>query len=202
MRSDNRTDDVMGGTHIGYPIPEGLAGRIFQGTRAGYHLYYLCPKQLHSKHVEGLAVDIFLAHVDGTLKSEESTRGSRGNSVLAGSRLGDDAALAHALGQQNLAHGVVHLVGAGVAEVLPLDVDFRSTQLAGHPLGEIERRRATDVLPQIVVQLGGELGVVLRLFVLGRKLVQRGDQRLRHEPSAELAEVTHLVGHLRRTFWH
>ncbi len=44
--------------------------------------------------------------------------------MLAGARLGDDALLAHAQGQQTLADGVVDLVGAGVQQVFALEVDL------------------------------------------------------------------------------
>jgi hypothetical protein len=43
--------------------------------------------------------------------------------VLAGAGLGDDARLAHALGEQRLAERVVDLVRAGVVEVLALEVE-------------------------------------------------------------------------------
>ena len=51
--------------------------------------------------------------------------------MLARAGLGDDARLAHALGEQRLAEHVVDLVGAGVAEVLALEVDARAAARAG-----------------------------------------------------------------------
>ena len=42
----------------------------------------------------------------------------------AGAGLGDDALLAHAPRQQNLAEHVVHLVRAGVVEVLAFEIDL------------------------------------------------------------------------------
>jgi hypothetical protein len=44
----------------------------------------------------------------------------------AGAGLGDDALLAHALGQQDLAEHVVDLVRAGVVELLALEIDLRA----------------------------------------------------------------------------
>ena len=63
------------------------------------------------------------AHVDDALQAEQGAGRGRGHAVLAGAGLGDDAALAHAHGEQRLTEHVVDLVGAGVAEVLALEVD-------------------------------------------------------------------------------
>ena len=52
-----------------------------------------------------------------------------GDAVHAGAGLGDDARLAHALGQHDLAEHVVHLVRAGVIEVLALEIDFRAAEM-------------------------------------------------------------------------
>jgi hypothetical protein len=44
----------------------------------------------------------------------------------AGSGLGNDAFLAHALRQENLAEHVVHLVRAGVIELLAFEINLRA----------------------------------------------------------------------------
>ena len=62
--------------------------------------------------------------------------------MLAGTGLGDDALFAHALGQQDLPHGVVDFVGAGVQQVLALEVNLRAAKVAGESLGVVERGRA------------------------------------------------------------
>jgi hypothetical protein len=61
-------------------------------------------------------------------ESRSARHGGRGDAVLARAGLGDDAGLAHALGQQDLAEAVVDLVRAGVVQVLALEVDFRPAQ--------------------------------------------------------------------------
>ena len=71
-----------------------------------------------------LAFDVRLPHVDDTLQPEQRTDRSHSHSVLACACLGDDAALAHALGQQGLPDGIVYLVCSGVVEVFPFEVDF------------------------------------------------------------------------------
>jgi hypothetical protein len=51
--------------------------------------------------------------------------------VLARAGLGDDPGLAHALGQQDLAHAVVDLVRAGVVQLLALEIDLRAAEMLG-----------------------------------------------------------------------
>ena len=67
--------------------------------------------------------------------------------MLAGARFGDDTPLAHLPGHEDLPHGVVDLVGAGVVEVLALEVDLCAVAL-GEPPGAVERARAPDVVAQ------------------------------------------------------
>ncbi len=48
--------------------------------------------------------------------------------MLAGAGLGDDARLAHAPGEQDLAEHVVDLVRAGVIELVALEIDLRAAE--------------------------------------------------------------------------
>ena len=72
----------------------------------------------------------FGAHVDVALEAEQRARRRRGHAVLAGARFGDDAPLAHALGEQRLAERVVDLVRAGVRQILALQEDARAADTA------------------------------------------------------------------------
>ena len=74
--------------------------------------------------------------------------------MLARARLGDDALLAEAPGEQRLADGVVDLVRARVREVLALEPDARAADLGRQPLGEVERRLPPDVVAAERGQLG------------------------------------------------
>jgi len=62
--------------------------------------------------------------------------------------LGDDARLAHAPREQDLAKAVVDLVRAGVIEVLALEIDFRTAEMLAQALREIERALAADIVLQ------------------------------------------------------
>ena len=90
--------------------------------------------------------------------------------MLARAGLGDDAGLAHALGEKNLAEAIVDLVAAGVVELIALEVDFRTAKMLGQAFGEIERRRTAGVMGVEVFQLGLErrirLGVGIGLLQL------------------------------------
>ena len=86
-------------------------------------------------------------------ETEARAGGGGGDAVLAGAGLGDDAGPAHAPGEQDLAHDIVDLVGAGVIELVALEVDLRAAEMPGQALGEIERARPADVVLEKTVEL-------------------------------------------------
>src|SRR5690606_31337112 len=151
-------------------------------------------EQLHPGHVERLALAVDGAHVDDALQAEQRGGGGGGHAVLAGAGLGDDALLAQPLGQQRLAQHVVDLVGAGVGEVLALEQHARAAGLLAEARHVGERGRPPRVRAQQVVELGQERRVLLGLGVGASDLVERGDERLGHEPAAEDAELAPGVG--------
>ena len=55
--------------------------------------------------------------------------------MLAGASLGDDAAFAHAFGEQDLANAVVDFVRPGVEQILALKINLRAAQVARETLG-------------------------------------------------------------------
>ena len=114
--------------------------------------------------------------------------------MLARAGLGDHAALAHVAREQRLADGVVHLVRAGVIQVLALQIDPRPAPVGGKPLRGIERARPSHVEPQVLGELFLEFRIVAQAFVRLAQLFQRLHERLGDEDAAVPAEVATRVG--------
>ena len=124
-RADARADDVVGRLDVRDPVADRRRDRLLERAGPGLDRLDTGPEQPHALDVGLLAAHVLGAHVDDALEVEQRAGGGRGDAVLAGAGLGDDAPLAHPLGQQGLAERVVDLVGAGVVEVLALEVDRR-----------------------------------------------------------------------------
>src|SRR5205085_3526951 len=91
MRADDRADAVVGCLDVGDPVAEGLVGGVLQRLRAGADRYDLGAKEPHTGDVERLSARVLLAHVDGAVKTEQRSRGRRGDTVLTRARLSNDA---------------------------------------------------------------------------------------------------------------
>ena len=131
MRAQYAAQKVMRGADIGDPVAHRFVDGIFQGTRAGGHALHVGAEQAHAVDVQLLPPHVLFAHVNDAIHAEEGADGSRGDTVLACSRLGDDALLAHAAGQQALPESIVDLVCAGVQQVFALEVDLRAAEFFG-----------------------------------------------------------------------
>ncbi len=193
MRARDRADAVERVVHVGHPVAQRLVHRVLQRARAGHHRPHLRAERLHAHHVRPLPVDIDRAHVDDAFEPELRAQRRGRDAVHAGAGLGDHARLAHALGQQDLAEHIVHLVRAGVVAVLALEIDLRAAEMRGEPLGEIERRRAADIVAQIAVHLLAERRIVLRLVVGLLQIEDQRHQGLGDEAAAIEAEMPALV---------
>ncbi len=189
VRSGDGAEQVVGAVDVGDPVAERLVDGVLEGAAAGLHGHDLGAEHPHPGHVQGLAPGVDLAHVDRALQAEQGAGGGGGDAVLSGAGLGDDAGLAHALGEQGLAEHVVDLVRAGVVQVLALEEDPGSARRARRSGDLGEGAGAAGVVGQEVVELTGELGVGLGLVVLDGDLVHGGDQGLGDELAAEGAEV-------------
>ena len=193
MRAGGGADAIEGVGDIGHPVAQRLVHRVLERARARLHRPHFRAQHLHAEDVRLLPLDVDRAHIDDALQPEPRAGGGGRDAVLAGARLGDDALLAHAPGEQDLAEHIVDLVRAGVIELVALEIDFRAAELLGQALGEIERARAAHVMLEEMIELGLERRVGLGGPV---GLLQRQDQRhqrLGDEASAINAETPALV---------
>ena len=191
-------DDVEGVAHVGHPVPHGLVHGILQGCRPGRDGDHLGAEDFHPQDVGGLAADVLLAHENAALHPEERGHGGRGDPVLAGARLGDDAALSHPAGKQSLAEGVVDFVGARVVQVFTLQVNLRPAQLCRQVRRQVQRRLSPGVLPEVVLEFLPEGFVPAALPVRGLQLLERRHDRFGNVPPPEYPEVPFSV----RQRWH
>src|SRR5690606_30331865 len=99
-------------------------------------------QQLHAEDVGLLAFGVLLAHVDDAFQAEFRADRRRGNAVLTRARLGDDARLAHAHGEEYLPDAVVDFMRARVVQLVALEIDLRAAEMLRDARGEIKRAGA------------------------------------------------------------
>ena len=190
VRSGDRAEDVVGVADVGHPVAQGVVDGVLEGGAAGGHGDDLGAEHPHAGDVEGLSLGVDLAHVDDAVETHQGRGRGGGDPVLARAGLGDDAGLAHPLGEQRLREDVVDLVRAGVVEVLALEDDPGVTRVRGEPRHLGDDARAPGVGAVQPLQLAHELGVHHRLAARLVELLQRRDQRLGDVAPAEVAEPT------------
>ncbi len=103
VRAGGGADEVIGRVDIGDPVAQRLVHGVLERARAGGDRADLGAEHLHAQHVRPLPLHVGGAHEDGAGKAEAGADGGGRDAMLAGAGLGDDAGLAHALGQQDLA---------------------------------------------------------------------------------------------------
>ena len=123
VRAHRRPEHVVRRLDVRHPVAHRLVDRVLERRRAGRDRADLGAQRAHPEHVRRLAPDVLLAHEHDARQAEQRARGRRRDAVLAGAGLGDHPRLAEPPGQQRLAERVVDLVGAGVGEVLALEVE-------------------------------------------------------------------------------
>ena len=189
MWAHDRPDAVVRGLDRCNPIAQRFVDGVLQRPAPRLHRTHLSTEQLHAEHVQALSLDIDSTHVDEALEAEQCGRRGGGNTVLTGSRLGDEAALAHTLGQQCLAHDVVELVRSGMGQVLAFEEQSDAEAFAQPPAFG-DRRRTAPIVLQEIVQTPTEGRICPSGLKAGLELLASRHERLWHEPSAELAEAS------------
>ena len=180
MRAGHGADNVKGVVDIGHPVAHCLVQCILERAGTGGHAAHLGAQQFHPEHVDGLAVNVGLAHVHHALLVQAGCHGGRSHAMLAGAGLGNHPFLAHVVRQQTLAHGVVDLVRAGVVQVFALEQYARTATLLAEAPGMVQRRGTAYIVGQVIVQAGHEF-IVFTPAVPGlAQLVQSVHEGFRH----------------------
>jgi len=200
MGAHHRAQAVVGVGDAGSPLPHRLRYGVFQGGRARLYGNHLCPQQAHPVHIEGLPDGILLPHKDHALHPQECCGGGGGYPVLARPRLGDQTGLAHPLGQKCLPQYIVDLVGPGVVQILPLQIDLRPAQVLRHLFGKIQPGGPPGVLVEQLGQLPVKLRVVLVVVVCRFQFNDCIHQRLRDILSPMDAEAAVGICHRLSSF--
>ena len=112
---------------------------FFEGLEAETYRNDICAQKFHAGYVGSLFGNVDFAHVDIALESEIGGRCCKSNTVLTRTCLGNQFLLAHVLGQKSFAHAVVEFVGAGMVEILSLEIDLRPAQEIGQVLAMVDR---------------------------------------------------------------
>ena len=193
MRAGDGADAIECRADIGHPVAQRLVHGVLERLGAGFHRHHLGAEHVHAEHVRSLPLDVDRAHIDDAFKAEARAERRGSDAVHAGAGLGDDALLAHAPRQKNLAEHVVHFMRAGVIELFALEVDFRAAAIFCQALGKIQRRRPADIMRQIAVHLLaiGRIGLGLRIGLF--QFEDERHQRLGDKAAAIDAEMAVLV---------
>ena len=188
MRTHRGTEAVVRALDARDPRAHRFVHRVLQRRAPRLHGHDLGAEQLHAPDVQRLALDVDGTHVHGATESEQRRRGRGRDAVLARAGLGDHPALAHAPRQQRLAEHVVDLVRTGVREVFALQQHAHAEPLR-EPVALGDGRGPARVARQQAGELVAERVVRPRGAELGFELHERGDERLRREAAAVLAEA-------------
>src|SRR5690606_19853807 len=112
-----------------------------------------------------------------------------GHAMLARTGFRDDARLAQAAGQKNLADAVVDLMGARMVEVFALEPDLRAAELLRPALCVVDRTGTTYEVLEFVVEFFEKFRIVTVFLVSSLELVECMHQRFGHEGPAKTAEM-------------
>ena len=127
----------MRAAEVRHPVAHGFVDGFLQRFLARVNRHDVRAEHFHAINIEFLPLAIHRAHVDDAFHAEHRGDGGGGHAVLARAGFGDDAGLAHAPGEEDLAHRVIELVRAGVVQILALEINFRAAEFLGEPFGKI-----------------------------------------------------------------
>ena len=115
--------------------------------------------------------------------------------MLASPGLRDDPPLAHPQRQEALAERVVDLMGTGVTQVFPLEVDLRTARQFREAASKEQGGGAADERREEPVEFIMERRIGHRLRIRLLELVEGRRKRLRHIPAAKPTETAKGIWH-------
>ena len=145
-RPRHRADHVERVVAVGDPVAQRFVHRVLERRAALGDRMHRRAEHLHALYVRRLPFNVYRAHVDVARHPEKRGDSSRGDAMHSCASLRYEALLAHALRQERLADGVVHLVRAGVVEVLPLQNYRRAAEAFRKPTADGQGRFPADVV--------------------------------------------------------
>src|SRR5690606_24800027 len=102
------------------PVANRFVYRVLQGSATRFNRMHRCAKQLHSKNIQILPLDILCTHIHLGRKPKCGTRKSGAYTMLTCPGLGNYPLFAHPPCQERLTMSVVSLVCTSMQKVLPL----------------------------------------------------------------------------------
>ncbi|KAI6756470.1 hypothetical protein HG530_012206 [Fusarium avenaceum] len=120
VRSDSRTDDVVGSVKVNDPGTKGFVDSISESLATSLDSNNLGTQQAHTENVEGLSSD----------------------TVLSSTSFSNNTLLSESSSEEKLAQCVVDLVAAGMVQVLTLEPDVSTTSMLGAVLLDIGKSLA------------------------------------------------------------
>ena len=165
MRPHHGTQHIMGIRHPVGPFPHGFIHRILQGLRSAGYRMHLCAKQLHPVYVQRLSVRILLPHKNLALHAQQRRGRSGCHPMLPCSGLRDHPGFSHLFGHEHLAQHIVDLVGSGVVQILPLQINLRAAQIPGHLFRIVQKGRPAGIFLLQTIQLLQEIRILFIKFI-------------------------------------
>ena len=147
MRAHRGTYDVERVGGMTTPVTYGSRAGVGERHVACADGVHLSAEHLHAFDIRVLPFHVCSAHEHLAFHVHQRTHRGRSHAMLPSTCLGDDACLAHPLGQQDLSDGVVDLVCSRVVQVLTFQVEATAVLLA-HAACEVKRRRTAYVVAQ------------------------------------------------------
>jgi hypothetical protein len=93
-----------------------------------------------------LPFNVDFTHINNAFQTEAGAGRSRCYAMLPRTGFGNNARLAHAAGEQNLAQHIVDLVRASMIQLVTLQVNLGPAYMLGQALGKIKRAGTANIM--------------------------------------------------------